>query len=48
MILTFVLIGIFGFIALGIATIVFAVIGGVKANNGELWEYPGTIVKVFK
>jgi len=47
-ILTFVVIGIFGFIALGIATILFAVIGGVKANNGELWEYPGTIVKIFK
>lgn len=47
-ILTFVIIGIFGFIALGIATILFAVIGGVKANNGELWEYPGTIIKVFK
>ncbi|MEE4216497.1 MAG: DUF4870 domain-containing protein [Xanthomonadales bacterium] len=47
-ILTFVFIGILGFIALGIATIIFAVIGGVKANNGELWEYPGTIVKVFK
>ena len=47
-ILTFIFIGILGFIALGIATILFAVIGGVKANNGELWEYPGTIVKVFK
>lgn len=47
-ILTFIFIGILGFIALGIATIIFAVIGGVKANNGELWEYPGTIVKVFK
>ena len=47
-ILTFVFIGILGFIALGIATIIYAVVGGVKANNGELWEYPGTIVKVFK
>lgn len=47
-ILTFIFIGILGFIALGIATIIFAVVGGVKANNGELWEYPGTIVKIFK
>ena len=47
-ILTFVFIGILGFIALGIATIIFAVVGGVKANDGELWEYPGTIVKIFK
>ena len=47
-ILTFIFIGIFGFMALGIATIIFAVVGGVKANNGELWEYPGTIVKIFK
>jgi len=48
LILTIVVIGVFGFIALGIATILFSVIGGVKANNGELWEYPGTIVKVFR
>jgi len=47
-ILTFVFIGILGFIALGIATIIFALVGGVKANDGELWEYPGTIVKIFK
>jgi uncharacterized Tic20 family protein len=47
-ILTFIFIGVLGFIALGIATIIFSVVGGVKANNGELWEYPGTIVKVFK
>jgi len=47
-ILTFVLIGIFGFIALGLATIIFAVIGGIKANEGQLWEYPGTFIKLFK
>lgn len=47
-ILMFVVIGIFGFMALGLATIIFAVIGGIKANEGELWEYPGTIVKIFK
>ena len=47
-ILTFVLIGVLGFIALGIATIIFAVIGGIKANDGEVWEYPGTFIKIFK
>jgi len=47
-ILTFVIIGIFGFMALGLATIIFAVVGGIKANEGELWEYPGTIIKIFK
>lgn len=47
-ILTFVLIGVLGFIALGIATIIFAVIGGIKANDGEVWEYPGTFIRIFK
>ena len=47
-ILTFILIGILGFIALAIVTVVFSVIGGIKANDGEVWEYPGTFIKVFK
>ena len=47
-ILTFILIGILGFIALAIVTIIYAVIGGLKANEGIVWEYPGTIIKVFK
>ena len=47
-VLTFVIIGIFGFMALGLATVIFAVYGGIKANEGELWEYPGTIIKIFK
>lgn len=42
-VLTFVLIGILGFIALAIVGVVFPVIGGIKANNGEFWEYPLTI-----
>jgi len=28
---------------LGIIGIVFPIIGGIKANNGEFWEYPLTI-----
>jgi uncharacterized Tic20 family protein len=47
-ILTFVLIGILGFIALAIATVVFSVIGGLKANEGIVWEYPGTFIRIFK
>jgi uncharacterized Tic20 family protein len=47
-VLMFVIIGIFGFMALGLATVIFAVYGGIKANEGELWEYPGTIIKIFK
>jgi uncharacterized Tic20 family protein len=42
-VLTFVLIGILGFIAIGLMGIIFPIIGGIKANNGELWEYPLTI-----
>lgn len=42
-ILAFFIIGIFTLIALGICGIVFPIIGGIKANNGELWEYPLTI-----
>ena len=42
-VLAFVLIGFLGFIALGIMGVVFPIIGGIKANNGELWEYPLTI-----
>jgi len=42
-VLAFVLIGFIGFIALAIMGIVFPIIGGIKANNGEFWEYPLTI-----
>ena len=43
LVLSLVIIGIFGVIALGIMSIVFPIIGGIKANNGEIWEYPLTI-----
>lgn len=42
-ILIFVLVGILTTIALAVMGIVFPIIGAVKANNGELWEYPLTI-----
>lgn len=38
--LCFVLIGIPLLIVLGVLGIVFPIIAGVKANNGELWRYP--------
>lgn len=42
-ILAFFIIGLLGFLALFIMGIVYPIMGGVKANNGELWEYPLTI-----
>ena len=42
-VLMFVLIGFLTILAVGIMGIVFPIIGGMKANNGELWEYPLTI-----
>jgi uncharacterized Tic20 family protein len=42
-ILAFVLIGFIGFAALFIMGIVFPIIGAIKANNGEFYEYPLTI-----
>jgi uncharacterized protein len=42
-ILTIVLVGLLGFLAIGIMSVVFPIIGGIKANNGEFWEYPLTI-----
>ena len=42
-ILCIVLIGFLGLAALAITGIVFPIIGAIKANNGEFWEYPLTI-----
>jgi uncharacterized protein len=42
-ILCFVLIGLLLLPVLAVVGIVFPIIGGIKANNGELWEYPLTI-----
>ncbi len=41
------LIGIPLLIILGVLAIVFPIIGGIKANNGEVWPYPLSI-KFFK
>lgn len=42
-VLSIILIGFLGLLAVFIMSIVFPIIGGIKANNGELWEYPLTI-----
>lgn|SRR5512141_454915 len=42
-VLSIVLIGLLGIVALIVMGIAFPIIGGIKANNGELWEYPLTI-----
>jgi uncharacterized Tic20 family protein len=42
-ILTIVFIGVIILFALGIVAIVFPIVGGIKANNGELWKYPFSI-----
>lgn len=39
-ILCMLLIGIPLLIALGLVCVIFPIIGGIKANNGELWKYP--------
>ena len=42
-VLSFVLIGIPLLFVLGILSVVFPIIGGIKANNGEVWKYPLSI-----
>lgn len=42
-VLMFVLVGFLTILAVGVMGIVFPIIGAIKANNGELWEYPLTI-----
>ena len=40
LVLCLVLVGFLMLIALAIVGILFPIIGGIKANNGELWQYP--------
>ena len=42
-VLAFVLIGFLTGLAVWLMAIIFPIVGGVKANNGEFWEYPLTI-----
>ncbi len=42
-ILVFVAIGIVGLIVLSVLAVVFPIVAAIKANNGEVWKYPGAI-----
>jgi uncharacterized protein len=42
-VLCFVLVGFFLLLALAVCGVVFPIVGAIKANNGELWDYPLTI-----
>lgn len=42
-VLTFILIGILGFVALAIMGIIFPIMGALKANDGIVWKYPLSI-----
>jgi uncharacterized Tic20 family protein len=42
-ILVFFFVGFLLLLALAVMGIMFPIIGAIKANNGELWEYPLTI-----
>jgi uncharacterized Tic20 family protein len=41
--LTLIVIGVPLLLAVALLSVVFPIIGGVKANNGELWRYPLSI-----
>ena len=43
LLLAFVVIGIPLLIALHLSGLIFAVVGGIKANDGHLWSYPLSI-----
>ena len=45
--LTIVLIGILGYVAVFFMGIVFPIIGGIKAHSGELWKYP-LVISIIK
>jgi len=42
-VLVFIVIGFPMLMVLGILAVIFPIIGGIKANNGELWHYPMAI-----
>ena len=45
--LFFLVVPVFLAMALSVAHIAFAIIGGIKANSGEVWPYPMTLIKFF-
>lgn len=42
-VLAFIIVGIFVLIAVGICSIIFTIMGAVKASNNEIYKYPLTI-----
>lgn len=42
-VLSLVLIGFLGFIVLAALSLTYPLIGGIKANDGQPWDYPGSI-----
>ena len=42
-ILILLIVGIFALITLGVIAVIFAIIGAIKANNNEIFNYPLTI-----
>lgn len=46
-VLIIILVGILGFIVLGILDTIFSIIGAVKASEGQVWKYPLSI-RFFK
>ena len=42
-ILMFVLVGFLTAFAVFLLAVIFPIVGGIKANNGEMWNYPLTI-----
>ncbi|OUS24770.1 hypothetical protein A9Q99_23535 [Gammaproteobacteria bacterium 45_16_T64] len=41
--LVFIFVGVIGLFAIGACNVFFAIIGAVKASNGESWDYPLSI-----
>lgn len=41
--LTLILVGFLALLVLAVCAVVFAIIGAIKANEGELWQYPLTL-----
>lgn len=46
-ILVIIVVGLLGLLAVAILSIIFPIIGGIKASDGEVWPYPLSI-KFFK
>jgi uncharacterized Tic20 family protein len=42
-VLIFVIIGVPIIILLGLVSLIYAIIGAIKANDGQVWNYPGSI-----